>query len=1306
MAIVFKAAVTIDHTKIPGDFVDFQFLFKGTYPILRTVAHGGRVPSIRTVGFYADEALTTPLKFDRKLYTESSGEVIYWVLLPNADSTTDTVIYLACDSSVSVDPNAPNDVWPKYNVGGLGWRLRTHLDLLDTLKDSTVFAHDATAFGAPPAIAGKIGSAKSFNGINQYLTVDGTFLQVTGVISMKAWVYPTSISVAQTIIHRHVNFLNYRMGVRATGKLYGGANIRDFAAAESIASLTLNAWNLVEAGYDGSVNFVVLNDVRTDSASGGGGYTGSGPTYIGCGEDFLLGPGAFPFEFFNGYIDEVDIRTIPWTQDRSTAEYNNQSSPSTFYSVETLTTRFAPSLRGQEGPLYWSTLAHRDTDGTPKRFPWAPISIADPADYQDGFKDAILLSVGEMAFPLSDRNGLLQVPTCDVTYSDLPGASGLMQLRGMLGRDTQKALRGKEFTISCITDRDRRALLAPIIAFRGFVDRCSGEPDYQFTIHAKGWIAKRLEKKLWTDRIVDLFPEAPADSLERAAPIAFGILSDEGSDAGPIVFVDDEAGRGGNGGYPNPRSSYGDLPVAAPTGMVAAEAVGLGNINLGDNPGDAYYIMATRVVAGVEGDPDTFWPYDITPVVITADSAAIDASCANDGADAYRFYIGRIFTGELAFSHYLETADPVTGVRFTDFPTLASQSLTPITAGGTLASNPFAYVSVAAVMTDGSRTQLFPSPAFPVLGVVNSLGYDRPVRFAITPLAGVDFYEFYFRRHPTNPFDKRFIVPTTQVNGNGDVYWEYDWSSSGYEVITGAPVASGVIPPVHCGKFTDLGGFSDWDGWLVSARPCWEYVAAYQNGVRVGEDEYGVDILAPGKPGYTTAFGALPFTVNGYTPTMVFTRGPRTSRILGIDGFDQETFRVNVKGHANVAGDDVETSIYELLRMLAKNAVLPDAPSIKGDFDQEPVFTDGTPRLDDDSVDQAAQDALAVIPNGPAAARWLPGDPTVDEFFQDIGPSGKMKFSIKPNGQMVVAVHNPDADPVATFDERFDIVDKAFRFDVTDQGFANATPHQYAAEYDESGNLVFQTGVPAEDAVSQSAEQYDERKPDDLWSFSWRRSAGLARGVARAFLAESKFMPQPAEADAMLHAIHRAPGEVVAVTHRQGATATGYSLRKHAVLGMRIALARYTVGFTLLDLGVQVGDLSFYQYEDFMAQSYIGGSRHDTCLTDSGIVVPFNWREFVIDWDEIPGTHGQRARILSATAAGTIKPSIFLAGEDPSGDTSVVEGITNATAVFDEQLLVIPRGDGEVRYWMLPIAAGGAAAADLKIYGFLEGYRL
>jgi hypothetical protein len=825
---------------------------------------------------------------------------------------------------------------------------------------------------------------------------------------------------------------------------------------------------------------------------------------------------------------------------------------------------------GVEGPIYWTTLAHRDADGNPKRFPWAPISVADPASYYDGFKEARILSTGEISCPLSDRYGRLQVPICEVRYSDLPGSDGLMLLRGMLGRDTQRALRGKEFTIYAITDRDRRQAKAPIIVFRGYVDRCAGPADYQFSITAKGWIAKRLRAKLWEDTIVDVFPSCPAAVRSRALPLALGHLSDERSAELGVEFVADEAGRGGAGGA-NPISSYGDIGLAAPTPL-AVTAVPAG----GSLPAGTYGVFATRVVAGIESDPEPFLPGDATP--ITADDGdAISATCDADGADAYRFYFFK-FAGSAIDTHalhVLETTDPVTGVLFTDYP--PDDGSTPITPGAAYGQSPFGYVSVMAVMPDG-RTPLSPGE-FPNLAFVQTVGYHRPVRLAWTPKVDAVAYEVYFRTQPTGPngevdgsaFTHRFDVPADKLNGNGDVYWEWLWDdASAFVFVNGAPIPQGVIPPIFVGKFIDAYGFGEWYGFLISARPCFEFESALIGGERVSDDKYGLTIVARGKPGYEERFGAGPYTVGDYQLEMVFLLGDLATRALGLSDDPAEPFRVNVKGLPNAANDDCERSIYEQFRLLAKNCVLSDAPAISGAFDQEPVFSDDTPRLDDASVDQAADDALAAG-HSPDAARWLLGSMTVDQFFADWCPSARAKVGIKPNGQTIVCVHNPLATPAAAIDE-LEIIDQSFAFEATDHGFANAVPFAWRPEYDAAGGVSLREQDTAEDLDSQAA--YGERVEDDDLALTWRTEATLARAVAEAFLAESAYLPQPARAESVLHWLHRSPGDVVAVTHRQGAAGSGYQDRKHAVLGMMIDLDQCRVGLNLLALAISAPALA------------------------------------------------------------------------------------------------------------------------------------
>jgi hypothetical protein len=804
------------------------------------------------------------------------------------------------------------------------------------------------------------------------------------------------------------------------------------------------------------------------------------------------------------------------------------------------------ALSGIVGPLFWTKIVHKDASGDPAVFPWAPVTIADPDDYYDGLKEAKLLSIGEISCPLSDRSGRLQVPTCDVTYSDLPGADGLMTLRGMLGRDTQRVLKNAEITVFAITDEARRALLDPEIVFRGYIDRYGGPSDYQFTIHAKGWIAKRLKAPLWSETVRDVFPGAPVTARDIPLPIALGSLSDQGSATPAPVAVLDETARGGSVS-PDWISSYGDI-ATPPTGLALSEDAAAGNLEA-----STYYGMVTRVVAGVESDPEPFLP-DGEPITVGA-NAAIEMVCDDDGADTYRFYLGHEVAGggEVLFSQYIETADPTTPVVFTDHAALSTGAIT--------ATNLFGAAAVLAVMADG-RTVLS------AVAFVRTAGYLRPVRIAWTPVASAVSYEVYLRFSPTvsdQPYERVFAVPTSQVNTNSDVYWEWLWGDDGaYDLVDGAPEPEGVIAPVYVGLFTDNEGFADWKGFLVSARPCTDgTLVPYFDGVPVDAGNFVTTWAIPGEGSWSTWFGPdLYYEVDGYRLWMMFVRGPDGDAIA--DG--TSTLRVNVDGLED-EGDGTGatiTSIYEQLRVIAQNCLLADTPDLTGTFDVVPTFSDSTPRLDLTSLAQATTDGAAVIAGGPAASRWLPGSLTGDQFFQDWCPSAFAKVGIKPNGQMVVAVHNPAATPVAVLDEATEILRNSYSFEATDQGFGNVLPYAYEARYDSPTSFSLEVSGEAE--AAGSITDHDERVPDTAIALTWRRASATAGQIAAASLVQSAYLPQVAQAASVLHWVYRTPGDVVSVTHREGPSESGYVARSHAVLGMSISLTRMTVGLTLLDL--------------------------------------------------------------------------------------------------------------------------------------------
>lgn len=1080
------------------------------------------------------------------------------------------------------------------------------------------------------------------------------------------------------------------------------------------------------------------------------------------------------------------------------------------------------ALQGFEGPLLWIEFHHPERDDV---FVIAPILLADPTTYYYGLKRVRVLRVDQVQLALADRSGAPQANRFSFTMCDyVEGEDAAPTIRGWLGRVNERAVRRIEIIARMITDRDRRRLLEPFTIFRGRLDEVAAVGDgFETQIDAVSWAEQRLEDPVLDVTVEELFPEAPVEQRQLLLPLAVGILSDEASGEGAPELIEDEAGRGSVVG-PDPQAGYGDVAVAAPTSVAAVEVPAGGNINLGVAPGNVVYVWATRVVAGVEGQAEPMVPENGIAVPITADGAAVEATCDNDGADAYRFYIARLFTGNVTAVHFIETTDPVTGVVFDEFPPLGTEA--PISTGGEIHRNRQAWASVLAMLPTG-RTEA--SPRVYIL----STGHARPNRFAWEAVPDALWYEVYWGDHPTAEFQRRYIVEVDQLNLNGDPYWEGDWSLTGFDLVAGMPVPVGKIIPRYVGKVRDLEGF-EWGGFVMSIRPGAAFIRAYMGGVPIEEGRYGVDIAAPGKAGYATYFGADPFwTVGDYRLFMIFLRGPLLEQALqssipsedlpagsasaligsgdsevlitvdepgaagndytvavvagvgasqpllaslaggtslvvvlatdgagapdaaantgvkvaqaiaavaglsagitgagtdpvapqGVTGFSGGSEENQIPGvdfsgefRVNFAGCDIDddgtggciTDIFDQLQWLLLHLLLKDQPSLGGAWDAAmPTFADGSPRINGPSFTQAKADHAELVPAGRKGARWIATEITWAELIAEWSLSAAARTTIAEDGSFSVGVRNPFGDIVGHVGPLLEILRGSFRWRESSRGFFTRTPYRYRPIYDASGEVTF---GDVGRVISAAAEaEFKERPEDESQDYVWRDGAGPARQLARAMNDATRFPGRSIEATSVLHWLHHPIGRNIALTHPEGPRATGFEGRALYIVGKSIAPDGCTVTLRLEDLRVGEDALSFFEYEAFMAGRWVGGSREDSNQTVDAVVVPIGWHRFRIDWDEIPESHGQQVRVVvKRTGAGNIKPAIFLDGEDPSGDTAVVEGTNHASSSWGEQVLEIPRPDagGEEFYWMLPILSSGALDSDTFMFGALEGYRV
>jgi hypothetical protein len=170
-------------------------------------------------------------------------------------------------------------------------------------NDSSGGARTGTLNGPTRSTAGKFGSALSFDGINDWVTIpDANALDLTNAMTLEAWVRPSAISSWRTVLMKE------QSGGLAYG-IYANSNTNRPSAhittsseqdTRGTAQLAVNAWTHLAVTYDGTTLRLYVNGVQASSkAIGGSIVTTTGVLRIG-------GNGVWP-EWFAGLIDEVRL---------------------------------------------------------------------------------------------------------------------------------------------------------------------------------------------------------------------------------------------------------------------------------------------------------------------------------------------------------------------------------------------------------------------------------------------------------------------------------------------------------------------------------------------------------------------------------------------------------------------------------------------------------------------------------------------------------------------------------------------------------------------------------------------------------------------------------------------------------------------------------------------------------------------------------------------------------------------------------------------------------------------------------------
>jgi len=336
MAWTHKRAITIDETKCgTADSSNFPMFFGGTYdgtggePDLRVTGSGGGVTNASgyDIAFFSDEACTTMLDFERHIWKDTTGVCEFWVEVPTLSTSANTVIYLAYgNSSISTDQQNKTGTWTADYEGVYHLGDATTLDVNSSTNTNNGTNSSATA------VAGINGGGGAAFASGAYISLGaGVFGSDHAEISVSGWMKTSTQGTMDIVAKWSTDAAKQSW----TPILIGGDTI--LAAINTTNGTDNLTWGTIDmidgtwhyfaiSGKQGADNFKLYQDttvnVSTLAAFDADGNTGV--AFIATSETNRP---------YTGHLDEIRISTSAKTPSWWAAEYNNQSSPSTFYSI-------------------------------------------------------------------------------------------------------------------------------------------------------------------------------------------------------------------------------------------------------------------------------------------------------------------------------------------------------------------------------------------------------------------------------------------------------------------------------------------------------------------------------------------------------------------------------------------------------------------------------------------------------------------------------------------------------------------------------------------------------------------------------------------------------------------------------------------------------------------------------------------------------------------------------------------------------------------------------------------------------------
>lgn len=340
--------ITIDNTKVSGSssLTDFPVLISFTDNDLKSTSNSGYVHSSNGYDItFKNNTGTTVLSHEIEKYDPVTGELVAWVKVPSLSATTNTEINMYYGNpSISTDPSSTSTWNSDYIVN-------MHMDENPSGTVGNSSTQSFTAYGvgsmtSSDIVTGKIGSGTDFDGTDDGLRMsdNNTIDLNTNDFSFSCWFKTDAIGSYQTLFNKKpsgggvTGFGAVYINTNGTLSFYFKGNGTTQGGGTTSATVNANSWynfhitcdvanDVVKIYLNGSLVSSISVDAGTTLANGHHQFFGMFADYNANNHS------SYSKKSFNGVLDEMRVALTDFSSDWIATEYNNQNSPSTFYSV-------------------------------------------------------------------------------------------------------------------------------------------------------------------------------------------------------------------------------------------------------------------------------------------------------------------------------------------------------------------------------------------------------------------------------------------------------------------------------------------------------------------------------------------------------------------------------------------------------------------------------------------------------------------------------------------------------------------------------------------------------------------------------------------------------------------------------------------------------------------------------------------------------------------------------------------------------------------------------------------------------------